>query len=316
MTGLFDALLALGLLWLGWQIVISRTLFRAIILFIVFGLFIALCWARLAAPDVALAEAAIGAGLTGALLLNAYRALPLNHITSRSGSTVHSFPLAILVVLVTALVGSLSWVLLNLPKPAIDLTLQIQERLPESGVLNPVTAVLLNFRGYDTLLEVAVLLLAFLGIRSVWNPSLNMDNAASVSDSLLVNVLVQILTPLAIVIAVYMLWAGAHAPGGAFQAGTVLAAVGVLWQFGGQIRPEQVTLPLQKIILVMGISIFTSLALGMMVLQGHFLEYPKQWTSLLILVIESALTLSIALTLTLLFANAPGIRKTSSWSKH
>jgi uncharacterized MnhB-related membrane protein len=31
----------------------------------------ALAWARLDAPDIALAEAAIGAGLTGALLLTA-----------------------------------------------------------------------------------------------------------------------------------------------------------------------------------------------------------------------------------------------------
>jgi uncharacterized MnhB-related membrane protein len=31
----------------------------------------ALAWVRLAAPDVALAEAAIGAGLTGALLMAA-----------------------------------------------------------------------------------------------------------------------------------------------------------------------------------------------------------------------------------------------------
>jgi energy-converting hydrogenase B subunit D len=34
-------------------------------------LLMALVWARLAAPDIALAEAAIGAGVTGALLLDA-----------------------------------------------------------------------------------------------------------------------------------------------------------------------------------------------------------------------------------------------------
>ena len=46
--------------------------------FIAFGLFLALVWARLRAPDVALAEAAIGAGLAGALMLAA--ALSLIHI--------------------------------------------------------------------------------------------------------------------------------------------------------------------------------------------------------------------------------------------
>jgi uncharacterized MnhB-related membrane protein len=41
------------------------------VLFIAFGLLMALAWVRLDAPDIALAEAAIGAGLTGAILLAA-----------------------------------------------------------------------------------------------------------------------------------------------------------------------------------------------------------------------------------------------------
>jgi energy-converting hydrogenase B subunit D len=47
-----------------------------VVQFIVFGLLMALAWARLQAPDIALAEAAIGAGLTGALLLDALGTLP------------------------------------------------------------------------------------------------------------------------------------------------------------------------------------------------------------------------------------------------
>lgn len=46
-------------------------LFRSIVMFIVFGLLMALAWVRLGAIDLALAEAAIGAGLTGCLLLDA-----------------------------------------------------------------------------------------------------------------------------------------------------------------------------------------------------------------------------------------------------
>ncbi len=49
----------------------SLNLFKAIVLFIAFGLLMSLAWVRLGAPDVALAEAAIGAGLTGALLMAA-----------------------------------------------------------------------------------------------------------------------------------------------------------------------------------------------------------------------------------------------------
>ena len=71
----FDLLLAAALLWSGGRALYVPRLDRALVLFIVFGLLMALAWARLQAPDIGLAEAAIGAGLTGALLLDAYGAL-------------------------------------------------------------------------------------------------------------------------------------------------------------------------------------------------------------------------------------------------
>jgi len=67
----FDLLLGFGLICLAWWTLSCTDLFKAIVLFIAFGLLMALLWVRLEAPDVALAEAAIGAGLTGALLMAA-----------------------------------------------------------------------------------------------------------------------------------------------------------------------------------------------------------------------------------------------------
>lgn len=68
---LLDALLVLALLSTASAALLSRDLFRAVVLFIAFGLLLSLSWVRLQAPDLALAEAAIGAGLTGVLLLDA-----------------------------------------------------------------------------------------------------------------------------------------------------------------------------------------------------------------------------------------------------
>lgn len=71
MTGIaFDLLLTAALLWSALRAITARDLFHAVVLFIVFGLLMALAWVRLAAPDIALAEAAIGAGLSGAMLLD------------------------------------------------------------------------------------------------------------------------------------------------------------------------------------------------------------------------------------------------------
>jgi energy-converting hydrogenase B subunit D len=68
---IFDILLVVTLVWLALRSLAEVRLFKAIVLFIAFGLLIALAWVRLSAPDIALAEAAIGAGITGALLLDA-----------------------------------------------------------------------------------------------------------------------------------------------------------------------------------------------------------------------------------------------------
>lgn len=72
---LLDVLLALLLFGLAARLLHTRRLFEATSLFISFGLVLALVWVRLDAPDLALAEAALGAGVTGALLVNALRRL-------------------------------------------------------------------------------------------------------------------------------------------------------------------------------------------------------------------------------------------------
>jgi uncharacterized MnhB-related membrane protein len=65
----FDGTLALVIAALAWVLLRTRDLFKAVVLFISFGLLISLAWVRLRAVDIALAEAAIGAGMTGALFL-------------------------------------------------------------------------------------------------------------------------------------------------------------------------------------------------------------------------------------------------------
>lgn len=72
---MFDGLLGLTLLWLGILAVSRRSLFHSILSFVGLGLLMALAWVRLGAPDVALAEAALGSGVTGALLLAALKRL-------------------------------------------------------------------------------------------------------------------------------------------------------------------------------------------------------------------------------------------------
>jgi uncharacterized MnhB-related membrane protein len=80
-----DWLLVFALLASGAWCLTSTDIHQVVVLYVSFGLLLALSWARLAAPDLAIAEAAIGAGVTGALLLDAASAIQ----ESRDGRSGH-----------------------------------------------------------------------------------------------------------------------------------------------------------------------------------------------------------------------------------
>ncbi|MCK6406096.1 MAG: DUF4040 domain-containing protein [Rhodocyclaceae bacterium] len=71
----FDLLLVTLLLLAALRALTTPRLGQSLLAFVVFGLLMALAWVRLDAPDIALAEAAVGAGLSGVLLFDAWRAL-------------------------------------------------------------------------------------------------------------------------------------------------------------------------------------------------------------------------------------------------
>ena len=66
-----DLLLLAVIVLLAWRALNTRDLLRGVIEFIALGLLVAVAWVRLGAVDIAVAEAAVGSGLTGALLLSA-----------------------------------------------------------------------------------------------------------------------------------------------------------------------------------------------------------------------------------------------------
>ncbi|MBT0652018.1 hydrogenase subunit MbhD domain-containing protein [Geomobilimonas luticola] len=280
------------LLWSAWQTLATPQMDRAVIMFIVFGLLLTLVWSRLQAPDIALAEAALGAGLTGTLLLDALTAFRQPNRSAKHGRVLAAFrrfpALLALLLLAAALLTSLT----RLPLPAVDLPAAVAGQLGSSGVSHPVTAVLLNFRGYDTLLEVAVLLLALTGILAVGLPA----ERPLLSLNQLVPTLARSAVPLMVLAAFYLLWAGAHRPGGAFQAAAVLAAAAVLLNLS---QLQSRWLPTQhwiRLVVGAGLLLFVGIAAALLA-GGGLLRFPPGQAGLLILLIESGLTVSLAVNL-------------------
>lgn len=195
------------------------------------------------------------------------------------------------------------WAIAGNPTP-VDLSQLLSENLRHSGVDHPITAVLLNFRSYDTLLEIGVLVIAGIAGISMARAASLEDAELRTSDSLLY-ALQRWFVPLMLVLAGYLLWAGADRPGGAFQAGAVLAATGVLMRLGG--TPMKFLRPglLLRLGLVTGFTVFLLVAVASAIGGEAFLAYPPGLTTPLILAIEAALTLSIAMVLLALFVSAP-----------
>jgi len=176
-----------------------------------------------------------------------------------------------------------------------------REALPDSGVGNPVTAVLLNFRAFDTLLEVAVLLLTLV---AVWALDLRLPRTEALPASPVFSSLLRVSGPLLVVIAGYLLWVGASEPGGAFQAGAVLAGGCLLLRLAGRWNPGA---RLVRWAASVGLLVFLLAAVAMPALTGGLLQYPPASAGMWILLIETAATVSIAAILTALFvAREPG----------
>jgi multisubunit Na+/H+ antiporter MnhB subunit len=197
-----------------------------------------------------------------------------------------------------ALTLSLAAVALTFPDDQPRLAQIALQRVPESGVNNPVTAVLLNFRGYDTLLEVAVLLLAIVGI---WSMARTARVQTKRPDTPILGAFVRFVVPLMAIVAGYLLWLGADEPGGAFQGGAVLGGMGILWIAAAVWLPRRGGRALLRPLLTIGLAAFLLAATWMLFVRGNFFEYPPGQAKELILLIEGAAMLSIGATLALLF---------------
>lgn len=200
-------------------------------------------------------------------------------------------------LLLSIVAAWLGYVILGIESATTGLVELVMTSLGASGVSNPVTAVLINFRGYDTLLEIGVLLLALLGVWSLGDASQQPEFTV---EPILTHV-PRILVPILILVAGYLLWAGAHAPGGAFQAGSMLGATGVLLLLAGwRIEDKFIGLPL-RITLILGLTFIILIATLPLLSGNAFFQYPPSLAGSMILLVESAATLSIGATLTLLF---------------
>lgn len=181
----------------------------------------------------------------------------------------------------------------------------VDENLDAAQVDQPVTAVLLNFRGYDTWLEVGVLVVVVLGLLAL-HRTLGLDYPREERSDPVLDIVTRLLVPFMVLIGGFLLWAGTRIPGGAFQAGALLGSAGVLLRVAG-VGPWfgrlMTGLPLRMMALF-GFALFLVVAAGTVLAGRQFLEYPPDLAGPLIFVLEAAITISIGWTLAFLYLAA------------
>ena len=304
MIAILNLLLAVLVFVVAAWTLTTRDTFAAVAGFVVYGLLLSLVWVQIQGIDVALTEAALGSGLTGALLLVA-----ATRASKREAITVHEKPGVLVRGLAVLVAGTLSAglaiVVLNLPEQPPSLAPAVRANLPTLDIGNPITGVLMAFRALDTLLETLVVLIALVGVWSLgrdsaWEGRPNVRLRSDPSRPL--EMLARTLPPVGMVIAVYIFWIGADQPGGKFQGATLLAAMWILPMLAGVVKPPAIGSTRLKLVVVAGPAVFLAIGAAGILTADAFLAYPDGMEKLHIKVIEWALLISLAITLALIVA--------------
>jgi len=100
----------------------------------------------------------------------------------------------------------------------------IDKGVEETGSVNIVTSVVVNYRGFDTLGEVTVLFIASIGLGAVLTAGIKEKTGKTQPASLVLYTGCRLLFPLILVFGSYTFIHGHLTPGGGFQGGAIIAS--------------------------------------------------------------------------------------------
>jgi multicomponent K+:H+ antiporter subunit A len=213
-----------------------RQRFTALIFVGVAGLMVSLVFVLLSAPDLALTQLLVEV-VTVMLMMVVLHFLPQS--APAEPSPWRKWRDAAIAAAAGLGVTGIVYAVLTRPLSSIS-PFYLARALPEGGGTNTVNVIIVDFRGFDTLGEIAVLGIAALIVHALLGrfrvPAGYLTGTATPDwNPLLVRTVAQSLLPLAALVAAYLFLRGHNLPGGGFAAGLVFAAAIVVTRVAGPV---------------------------------------------------------------------------------
>lgn len=249
----FRILLLIFLVLCALFVTFSKNLLVTVVIFMSYSLVMSIVWVLLESPDLAITEAAVGAGVTSVLFfitLKRISAIGKAHAVEQDQTTkeINARPgvrrfdryyKGFAVILGVAIVVALLLTASNTPafgdadNPYNN---EVSERylekgLEETGAVNAVTGMILDYRAFDTFGESCVLFIAGACVLILLRDDKTDTTAKAIKDErfepvsdTILQASAKILFPSIMIFGIYILLNGHLSPGGGFSGGAIMGA--------------------------------------------------------------------------------------------
>ncbi|HBT21844.1 MAG TPA: sodium:proton antiporter [Verrucomicrobiales bacterium] len=286
----YDTLFLIVVVLFGVTALTMQNLMSAAIVFGAYSFLMCLIWTAMGAVDVAFTEAAVGAGVSTVFIVATIYNTGASAKPRKPRVGFKLFAGAVAVAtgafLLSALPDFPAW---GDPQSPVNSTVApyyIENTIRDAHVPNIVTTVLADYRGFDTLLETAVVFIACIAIYSI----LRVDSAKSTvdepdiiaappaydpTDSLIIRQASRIMVPFMQIFALYVIAHGHYSPGGGFQGGVILGASVILLCISFDLKFVLRQWTEKKIMLLtaLGVLIYAAVGVACIFMGGDYLNY-------------------------------------------
>ena len=145
-----------------------------------------------------------------------------------------------------------------------------------------VTAVLADYRGFDTMFETVVVFIAGMAVLAILKNSSGSNSKKKnfhieTEPDIIVTNTVRLLIPVIQIFAFYVLAHGHVSPGGGFQGGVVMGASFIMIALSWDLEKALALFPMDRCFIVagLGIVLYGGIGLLSMFLGGEFLDYAE-----------------------------------------